>query len=91
MKPNTWTWLLLLTLTVVSYCIDGRSAAGLILIAAGVKATMVGWQFMELRSAHPIWRLALAAVLTGVLALVYLLVRGDTESIIALLCNAPAV
>ena len=74
MKANTWTWLGLLALSVLSFLIDGKTATGLILIAAGVKTTLVGWQFMDLRSAHPIWKLGFLALVLGELGLVGVLI-----------------
>jgi hypothetical protein len=79
MKANTWTWAALLLLTVSGFSASetahGTTAAAFILGAAGLKSGLVGWRFMELRSAHVVWKLALFALLSGVLALVLLLVR----------------
>lgn len=78
MKANTWTWAALLLLSVSNFSASeaahGNVAAALILSTAGLKAGLVGWQFMELRSAHVVWRLALFGLLAIVLGLVYLLV-----------------
>ena len=73
MKANTIIWILLVALSATSFSIAGGSATVAILIAAGVKSTLVGWQFMELYAAHPIWRAALATFLVGLLAIIYLL------------------
>lgn len=77
MKANTWIWAALLMLSVVSFSISetahDQAAAAFILAAAGLKSALVGWQFMELRTAHLVWRLALFALLAGLLGLVYLL------------------
>lgn len=79
MKATTCTWAALLLLSALSYSISetahGRMSTALILGAAGLKSGLVGWEFMELRTAHLVWRLALFAMLAGVLSLVYLLVR----------------
>ena len=79
MKANTWIWTALLLLSASSFSVsesaDKNMAATLILGAAGLKSGLVGWQFMELRSAHLVWKLAFFALLAGVLGLVYLLVR----------------
>ena len=73
MKTNTWVWVALLLLSAFSFSIGGRTAIGLVLVAAGLKSALVGRQFMELRSAHLVWTLELFALLTFVLGLVYLL------------------
>ncbi len=79
MKANTWTWAALLLLTVLGFSVSeaahGTSAAAFILGAASVKSGLVGWRFMELRSAHLVWRLALFTLFAGVLGLVFLLSR----------------
>lgn len=79
MKAHTWTWAALLLLTVLGFFVSetghGATAAAFILGAAGVKSGLVGWQFMEMRSAHLVWRLALFSLLTGILGLVFLLGR----------------
>jgi hypothetical protein len=75
MKVNTCIWAVLLALSVLSFSLSGPTAAALILSAAGVKSALVGWQFMELRTAHFVWRLGLFALLAGMLGLVWLLVR----------------
>lgn len=40
------------------------SATGFILVAAGVKAGLIAWPFMDLRSAHPVWKLDFFALLS---------------------------
>jgi hypothetical protein len=72
MKANTWSWAVLLLLTAVSFSASDhvRSAAALILGVAGVKAALVGWQYMELHSAHPMWKAALGVILAGILGVV---------------------
>ena len=47
----------------------------IILVVAGVKAGLVGWQFMELRLAHLSWKLAFPMLLVGTLGLICLLSR----------------
>jgi ABC-type Co2+ transport system permease subunit len=75
MRANTCIWAVLLVLSVLSFSMSGATAAALILSTAGVKSALVGWQFMELRRAHVVWRLGLFALLAGVLGLVWLLAR----------------
>lgn len=75
MRANTCIWAVLLALSVLSFSLSGPTAAALILSAAGVKSALVGWQFMELRTAHVVWRLGLLTLLAGVLGLVWLLAR----------------
>jgi len=77
MKANAWAWAAQLLLTVSGFSVSesahGTTAAAFILGAAGLKSGLVGWQFMELRCAHLVWKLALFALLSGVLALIFLL------------------
>lgn len=73
MKANTLALALLILLSAVNFSIGGGSVAGLVLAASGAKAAILGWQFMELRSAHFVWRLALFAFLAVMLGGVYLL------------------
>ena len=79
MKADTWTWAALLLLTVLGFSVregaHGTTAAAFILGAAGLKSGLVGWRFMELRSAHLVWKLALFTLFAAVLGLVFLLVR----------------
>jgi hypothetical protein len=78
MKLNTGIWIALLLLSTLSFSASETIRAGtltiFILAAAGVKAALVGWQFMELRSAHLMWRVATFTLLAGVLGLVGTLV-----------------
>ena len=73
MKANTMTWAILVLLSAVSFSIAGASASAPILAAAGVKAAFVGWQFMELRTAHRAWAAALLTFLAALLGLIHLL------------------
>ena len=79
MKTNTWIWIALMLLSASSYSISGtaQGATGALIIlgAAGVKAALVGWQFMELRLAHRAWKLAFPILLAGTLGLICLLSR----------------
>lgn len=79
MKSNTWIWIALMLLSASSFSVSGTArgitAALIILGAAGVKAGLVGWQFMELRSAHLAWKLAFPILLVGTLGLICLLSR----------------
>ena len=74
MKAGTLTWIVLMLLTVTSFVIGGGATAWFVITAAGVKAALVGWQFMELRYAHPIWAIALFALLAAILGVVGVLV-----------------
>ena len=73
MNLNTAVWIILVLLSAVSYSLGGGGAMAFILAAAGIKAGLVGWQFMELRTAHPVWNAGLLSILAAVLGLVYLL------------------
>lgn len=67
-RANTLIWAALMLLTALSYSLGEKvSASGFILLLAGVKFTLVAWQFMELRKAHPLWQMALAALLMLIL------------------------
>lgn len=68
----TWGALLLLTLTsfLTGHSLPARHAAAVILGLAGLKGAALGWQFMELRTAHWAWRLALFTLLAAILATV---------------------
>lgn len=54
------TWLILVTLSVVSYAAHastwGRGATIAIVVIALIKCGLVGFRFMELRKAHPAWK-----------------------------------
>ena len=73
MNRNTHVWLALLGLSVASFVISGHAVGSLVLAAAGLKAAMVAWQFMELRTAHLAWPVGLATLLVVALGLVYLI------------------
>lgn len=79
MKPITWIWIALMLLSASSFSVSesarGATASVIILSVAGVKAGLVGWQFMELRTAHLAWKLAFAILLAGTLGLICLLSR----------------
>lgn len=77
MKANTWIWAALLLLSVLGFSVSettqGTTAAAFILGTAGLKSILVGWRFMELYAAHVIWKLAFSVLVSGLLALVFLL------------------
>lgn len=79
MKANTCTWIALILLSVSSFSLSeaGRAptAALFILGAAALKACLVGWQFMGLRSAHLAWKVAFPLLLAATLGFVSLLSR----------------
>jgi hypothetical protein len=77
MKPNTLCWILLLGLTVAASTLS-RTTAGhgpmvVVLGLALVKAALVGWQFMDLRTAHIVWKSAFLLLLTGMVGVICLL------------------
>jgi len=75
MKTNTvcWLFLILLTITgvVASDAVHGPGAAGIILVAALGKTILVGWRFMELHTAHPLWKGAFLLLMSGLMGLLY--------------------
>ena len=73
MNTNTAVWVALLGLTVVSFSISGHAFESLVLVTAGLKAAMVAWNFMELRTAHLVWKLGVGALITLALGLVYIM------------------
>ncbi len=70
-------WLLLVALTVSSFGLSGAAGrAGLaptVLVLGVLKAGLVAWYFMGVRSAHPLWRFALAVLVSVPMTLVALL------------------
>lgn len=77
MKSNTDCWIFLILLTLVGVMIsdvDQSSKTGvLIMSAALIKSALVGWRFMELHSAHRLWRTGFLAVIGGIVVLLYCL------------------
>lgn len=75
MKTNTIVWMILVLLTVtgviVSDAVHGPGAAGTILVAALGKTILVGWRFMELHTAHLLWKSAFLLLMAGLLGLFY--------------------
>lgn len=68
LKINALTWMALLSLCLVSFL--GRRGVALLLAAAGLKAAILGWRFMELHAAHWVWRvlvLGQVVILLGIL------------------------
>lgn len=78
-RTNTVSWFLLLLLSGASLHAGGRGhgigVAALLLAAAAAKSAVVGWQYMELRSAHVLWKAGFASLLVGLLAALLLLAR----------------
>jgi hypothetical protein len=70
-KTNTWTWVALLALTLTSFTARGtvpsQAATTIVLAAAGVKCSALGWNFMDLRSASWFWRAALLILIATLL------------------------
>lgn len=59
LRANTVTWLALCALTLVGFFVSdslARAALLPILAVAGAKCSLVGFQFMGLRAAHPLLR-----------------------------------
>ena len=73
MKANTVTWFALVALSALSFSVGGRSLPALVLTAAGLKSALLGWRFMELHTAAPVWKAAFLSLLVVLLTLIYLL------------------
>jgi lipopolysaccharide export LptBFGC system permease protein LptF len=68
MKANLITWLVLISLTVTGYFFSGSTRSGsalalLILTLFGIKFLSIGYQFMELKKAHPAWKTLLPVII----------------------------
>ena len=69
LRSRTYVWMALLGLTFVSFGAGDRLARAAlvpIMIAAALKSSMVGFEFMELRRGHPIWRAAFATLIGAI-------------------------
>lgn len=67
-RANTTTWITLMLMTVASYSISGgHVAAWTFLVIAGVKFSLVAWQFMELRCANVLWQISVGGLLALIL------------------------
>lgn len=79
-RASTVTWLALVALTLTSFTLSEtsgvRAAVLPILIAALAKASLVGFQFMELRAAHVAWKVAFGGLL-AVLVVALWATRGS--------------
>ena len=77
MKANgiCWVFLILLTLAGVMISnVDQSSKTGvLIMSAALIKSTLVGWRFMELHSAHALWKVGFVAMVGWIVVLLHCL------------------
>ena len=74
-RANTLIWVTLMLLTALSYSMGEKiTASGFILLLAGVKFTLVGWQFMELRHAYRRWIIGLVSLLVLVLGIAAFLI-----------------
>ncbi len=63
---NKTTWLILISLTIIGFVFSESSLTGLALIITalyGVKFLGIGFQFMELKKAHTIWKTVLITIL----------------------------
>lgn len=70
---NRWVWMILVVLTLVSFQLAPRFGSGhegaWLFPLAGGKGLLVGYRFMELRGAHPAWRLAFVSLLVALTGL----------------------
>ncbi|MBK8090536.1 MAG: cytochrome C oxidase subunit IV family protein [Verrucomicrobiaceae bacterium] len=74
-RANTLIWVTLMLLTALSYFLGEKStASGFILLLAGVKFTLVAWQFMDLRHAYMRWSVGLVSLLVLVLGIAAFLI-----------------
>jgi hypothetical protein len=75
MRINTVCWLLLILLTITGVTVSGTdhgsNAAAIILMAALIKSGLVGWRFMELHTAHGLWKAGFLMLITGLVGLIY--------------------
>lgn len=74
-RANGRVWLLLVVLTFVSFHLaprfgSGHEAAWLFPLAGG-KGYLVGYRFMELRGAHPLWRFCFSSFLVLLMGLLF--------------------
>lgn len=80
MRTHAVVWTALMLLTLVAFgageSVLGGVAFTALLLVAAVKSLLVGWHYMELRSAHPAWRLVFSLYLAGFLALFLVLSGG---------------
>ncbi len=70
---NTTAWIALTLLSLASFSLAARNGgfhgAHWILLLALAKALLVGFRFMELRTAHPAWKCAFVGMLLVLTAL----------------------
>jgi Prokaryotic Cytochrome C oxidase subunit IV len=74
-QPNTIVWIALAVLSLASFSLGARNGAfhgahWILLLALG-KALLVGFRFMELRTAHPAWRCGFVGLLGILTALLF--------------------
>ena len=73
-RRHVLTWLILIALSILSFAASdpsrSRATAAIILTVAAIKASILAWQFMELRHAHLIWKAVLLFMIAGVPAAV---------------------
>ncbi len=78
-RSRTYVWVALLGLTFVSFAAGDRLARAAlvpIMIAAALKSSMVGFEFMELRRAHPLWRAAFATLIGAIVVALFVAQRA---------------
>ncbi len=74
-RANTITWLLLVVLTITAYFFSEGNLTGITLVIfimaiTLIKFTAIGWQFVELKNSHVVWR----ALFAGFILIFVLLV-----------------
>lgn len=73
-RANTVAWAALMALTMLVFVLgESHAVAAAILLVAGVKFSMVGWQFMDLRHAAWPWPVGIAAFLFATCSVILVL------------------
>lgn len=76
MMMNKIIWLFLVVFTLITAIISGSNYALIsILTIADIKLYMVAFHYMELKKAHPFWRISLSLLIVLVTLTVYILRR----------------
>lgn len=74
-KSLTLIYFVLLIITIATACVSGlfdvtAFVVSLIMILAAVKFLLVAFQFMELKKAHPFWKISLILTLGLIVVLI---------------------
>lgn len=73
---NTHTILLLLLLTIASFFVsDAKAIAPLLLGLGGIKFLLVAFQFVEVKHAHPFWKVMIVVFAVAAFGVIFLLAR----------------